>query len=385
MPLYAILSLTWGKDEISFQDIQEIQRGDTAPTRRAEYSKIASIRAVAAAHGFDYVWIDTCCIDKMSSAELSEAINSMFRWYQESTMCYAHLADVESSGPGLFADLPSADRIAIYHELAASRWFTRGWTLQELIAPPMMIFLNSAGEEIGTKPHLGPVISKITRIPEVILQGADLETASIAQCMSWAAHRKTTRPEDIAYCLMGLFGISMPMLYGEGQMAFIRLQEEIIKVSSDHTIFAWGNRIQHIDSHSVASEPLGLLARSPNDFESCHDVLPLNVVDSEANLSGIITVSNKGIHLELCLINNSGDNTHPQIAVLSCTFHSRRWGEWCPPQLMGIFVKEVPGTGDYFERRSSHLLHVDYYPHLPPSASDAAARRICVRREYRRL
>ncbi|KAK0642137.1 heterokaryon incompatibility protein-domain-containing protein, partial [Cercophora newfieldiana] len=231
IPLYAVLSHTWEKDEISFQDIQAIQRGDTAATRKPEYHKIAMTRAVAAAHGFDYVWIDTCCIDKMSSAELSEAINSMYRWYQEAAMCYAHLTDVT----------------AVNKELAASRWFTRGWTLQELIAPSMMVFLNTAWEEIGTKSDLGPVISKITRIPEAILQGAaDLETASIAQRMSWAANRKTTRPEDIAYCLMGLFGVNMPMLYGEGEKAFIRLQEEIMKISSDHTLFAWGNRIQHI-------------------------------------------------------------------------------------------------------------------------------------------
>ena len=163
---------------------------------------------------------DLCCIDKTSSAELSEAINSMYRWYQESGVCYAYLADVP---PNAFSK---------------SRWFTRGWTLQELIAPSTVIFLDQKWQEIGTKSSLQRVISEITGIPTDILLGGDLEDASIAQRMSWASKRETTRVEDAAYCLMGIFSIHMPMLYGEGERAFIRLQEEIMRVSDDHSLFA---------------------------------------------------------------------------------------------------------------------------------------------------
>src|SRR5580700_5948612 len=243
IPIYAILSHTWGESEITFQDIQ----GDNAE-KKVEYEKIRNTCNMAAAHGFDYVWIDTCCIDKTSSAELSEAINSMYRWYQDSGVCYAYLADV----PPNAVDHRTG---AISPEFSKSRWFTRGWTLQELIAPSTVIFLDQKWQEIGTKSSLQRMISKITKIPTEILLGADLEGASVAQRMSWASKRKTTRVEDLAYCLMGMFGINMPLLYGEGERAFTRLQEEIIKVSDDYSLFAW-----KFENHS------GLLATSPSAF-----------------------------------------------------------------------------------------------------------------------
>ncbi|KAH8663075.1 heterokaryon incompatibility protein-domain-containing protein [Tricladium varicosporioides] len=220
IPLYAILSHKWGKSEITFQDIES----DSAE-EKVEYEKVRKTCSRAKADGFDYVWIDTCCIDKTSSAELSEAINSMYQWYQESGVCYVYLADVPSN--------------ATNNEFATSTWFTRGWTLQELIAPSTVIFLDQKWQKIGTKSSRQRIISEITGIPANILLGGDLESASVAQKMSWASKRETKRVEDIAYCLMGIFGINMPMLYGEGERAFIRLQEEIIKVSDDHSLFAW--------------------------------------------------------------------------------------------------------------------------------------------------
>src|SRR3984885_15797145 len=226
IPLYAILSHTWGESEITFQDIE----GDAE--EKVGYEKVRETCSRAAADGFDYVWIDTCCIDKTSSAELSEAINSMYRWYQESGVCYAYLADV----PPNAVDYQTG---TIGPEFSKSRWFTRGWTLQELIAPSTVIILDQKWQEIGTKSSLQRVISEITGIPTNILLGGDLEDASIAQRMSWASKRKTTRIEDLAYCLMGIFGINMPLLYGEGERAFTRLQEEIMKVSDDHSLFAW--------------------------------------------------------------------------------------------------------------------------------------------------
>ena len=164
---------------------------------------------MAAADGFHYIWIDTCCIDKASSAELSEAINSTYRWYHESGVCYAYLADVPPN--------------AVDNEFAKSRWFTRGWTLQELIAPLTVIFLNKEWQKIGIKSSRQRIISEVTGIPANILLGGDLERASIAQKISWASKREITRIEDIAYCLMGIFSINMPMLYGEGERVFIRL------------------------------------------------------------------------------------------------------------------------------------------------------------------
>jgi hypothetical protein len=211
IPLYAILSHTWRKFEITFQDIEG---GDVE--QKEEYEKVRKTCSMAADHGFDYVWIDTCCIDKTSSAELSEVLNSMYRWYKEAEKCYVYLADVPRG---------TVDRLTgvVGDRFRKSRWFTRGWTLQELIAPSTIIFLNSEWQEIGTKSSLQWMISEITGIPSNILLGGDLESASIAQRMSWASKRETTRVEDLAYCLMGIFGVNMPMLYGEGERAFIRL------------------------------------------------------------------------------------------------------------------------------------------------------------------
>jgi hypothetical protein len=274
IPLYAILSHTWGESEITFQDIE----GDDAE-EKVGYEKVRETCSRAAADGFDYVWIDTCCIDKTSSAALSEAINSMYRWYQESGVCYAYLADV----PPNAVDHRTG---AIGPEFSKSRWFTRGWTLQELIAPSTVIILDQKWQEIGTKLSLQRVISEITGIPTNILLGGDLEDASIAQRMSWASKRKTTRIEDLAYCLMGIFGINMPLLYGEGERAFTRLQEEIMKVSDDHSLFAW-----------KSSEKYGgLLATSPAAFFNSGEIIPFN---PSSTLSGAITVNNKGIHLKL--------------------------------------------------------------------------------------
>ncbi|KAF2489721.1 HET-domain-containing protein [Lophium mytilinum] len=254
-PQYAILSHTWGADEVTFQDLQShgITRGEE------RYSKIEGCCKVAAADGFDLVWIDTCCIDKTSSSELSEAINSMYHWYQEAEVCYAYLADV----------LCPDDLAFPIEGFSNSRWFTRGWTLQELIAPSTVVFFSSDWQEIGTKGNLPDLISKITGIHPTILMGESPETVSVAQRMSWASKRKTTRIEDLAYCLMGLFGINMPMLYGEGEQSFIRLEEEIMKITDDHSIFAW--RTSYMAPHDG-----GILATSPKFFADSGNLISLS-------------------------------------------------------------------------------------------------------------
>ena len=199
-------------------------------TVRWDVKKIQFSCAQAAKDGYGYIWVDTCCIDKSSSAELSEAINSMYKWYQNAEKCYAYLADVPT-GADLWPKQSSFRR---------SRWFTRGWTLQELIAPSNLIFYSAEWLYLGTRYVLSSLLTEITGVDYTILAGArGIENASIAKKMSWASNRVTTRVEDIAYCLMGLFAVNMPMLYGEGDRAFIRLQEEIIKNSDDQSLFAW--------------------------------------------------------------------------------------------------------------------------------------------------
>ena len=169
----------------------------------------------------------SCCIDKTSSAELSEAINSMFRWYSRSKVCYAYLIDVPYDG---FDD-----------SLPKSCWFTRGWTLQELLAPSSVVFYSAEWTRIGDGEALISVLRNVTRIDEgILLRTKSLGRVSVAEKMSWAATRETTRAEDMAYCLLGIFDINMPLLYGEGKRAFQRLQEEILRNSQDQSLFAWG-------------------------------------------------------------------------------------------------------------------------------------------------
>ncbi|KAH8819884.1 heterokaryon incompatibility protein-domain-containing protein [Xylogone sp. PMI_703] len=251
-PPYAILSHTWDEEEVSFK---EIFGGPSEQTKRKRgYEKIEKTCEIAAQNGFKYAWVDTCCIDKSSSAELSEAINSMFQWYTQSEICYAYLPDLHPE-------------VSLKEGLSKCRWVTRGWTLQELIAPAEVVFYDSTWRAL----HL--VSEKITGIPtEYLTHEKDIRSATVAERMSWASGRQTTRAEDMAYCLLGLFDINMPMLYGEGQMAFLRLQEEVIKKTNDLSLFAWTSPYQ--SAGSILPEPLcGIFAPSPSSFESCHGLL----------------------------------------------------------------------------------------------------------------
>ncbi|CZR70205.1 uncharacterized protein PAC_20106 [Phialocephala subalpina] len=253
IPPYAILSHTWGTEEVSYSDHLSHQSES-----KEGHQKILRCCEVAESEGFQYVWIDTCCIDKSSSAELSEAINSMFQWYRDAGICYAYLSDVNSS------EDPSKNRSSFRE----SRWFTRGWTLQELLAPKELVFLGSDWVEIGTKRSLCDTVSDITRISKKALQECRWSEYSAAQKMSWAAGRNTTRLEDEAYCLMGLFDVNMPLLYGEGRKAFSRLQQEILKISDDPSIFAWSYPLE-MHSHTQMS---GLFAPSPEYFKNSSQI-----------------------------------------------------------------------------------------------------------------
>jgi hypothetical protein len=235
---YAILSHTWEREEVSLQAF-----GTDDSRSLLGWKKIEKSCELARAEGWEYIWIDTCCIDKTSSAELSEAINSMFNWYKQASVCYVFMADVTCS----HNDFNSS-------EFRESRWFTRGWTLQELIAPTHLVFLNNDWQELGTRTSLSLQVERATGISYSNL--LHFEECSVATRMSWAAYRSTTRIEDQAYCLLGVFGINMPLIYGEGENAFLRLQQEIIRTSDDETVFAWNPPNEGSDSALLATTPL---------------------------------------------------------------------------------------------------------------------------------
>ena len=223
VPAYAILSHTWGEEEVIFQDMEDGADMSKA-VRKAGWKKIQFCARQAAADGLQYFWIDTCCIDKRNAVELSAAINSMFRWYQNAARCYVYLPDVSKAN--------SADDERAWKEaFKKSRWFTRGWTLQELIAPKLVDFFGSEGERLGSKLLLESEINEITGIAKNALRNYALSGFSIEERRSWGKCRNTTIEEDEAYCLLGIFDVSMSLIYGERRdRAFRRLEEEIHKL-----------------------------------------------------------------------------------------------------------------------------------------------------------
>ena len=348
-PKYAILSHTWQEKEVTYQDIKL-----AVAEKMMGYEKVQMACSVASARGFEYIWLDTCCIDKTSSAELSEAINSMYRWYEGAEECFAFLADVDCNAPFTISHL----------HLNGSTWFKRGWTLQELIAPAHVTFFNRKWQAIGTKDELKHQISTVTGIPVNILSGDSLDSASIAQIMSWASKRDTTRVEDVAYCLMGLFDINMPLLYGEGEKAFIRLQEEIMKQSDDYSLFAWRS---DSDPDQPSDHSGGrLLASSPAAFANSGNVVRLSQLRYLHTPYTPLTVSNKGIHLTLPVVQADGNTW---FALLNCTEDGK--GGHC----IALRVEALTLAGDYFTVQSDRLMLLEI------SSLNRSLKSICVKRE----
>lgn len=250
----AILSHTWAKEEVTFRDMRK-SKNRVSAEQKAGFVKIQQTCNLALQDGPKYAWVDSCCIDKSSSAELSEAINSMYMWYRNSAVCYTHLEDAS----GLKVD----PRASAKDDFNSCRWFTRGWTLQELVASENLRFYSRDWKYIGAKDDLIERISTITGIHQSVLcNDGSAKGISIAQKMHWASRRITTRIEDQAYCLMGIFGVHMPLLYGEEPRAFHRRQLEIIKVSTDDSIFAFQR----------SSGLGGALAHQPSDFKASGEI-----------------------------------------------------------------------------------------------------------------
>ncbi|KAL9625300.1 MAG: hypothetical protein Q9160_000702 [Pyrenula sp. 1 TL-2023] len=325
VPPYAILSHRWEDEEISYEEM--ILASPTVRKRRG-YLKILAFCRAAWSHGLSHGWVDTCCINKANSTELAEAISSMFAWYSKAAVCFGYLSDIQ-----LKAVPYEYDTL-----LASSVWFERGWTLQELIAPAEMHFYDRDWALIGTKQQLEGLLAQITGIDKSVLGGASPQKCTIAQRMSWAANRKTSRAEDRAYSLIGIFDVSLPMIYGEGNKAFIRLQEEIIKHSDDHSIFAWSIGLPD-DSHHGRC---GLLAPSPSSFAYCQDV----VRAGSNNSSKAFTVTNKGLSIELPTIPWSMGT---YLAILDCSKISH------PSKRLAILLERLSSAGQFARVRSGRM------------------------------
>ena len=288
---YAILSHRWiDPTEVDYEEIVDLAKMDRQEQDevrgRLGYKKLVDTCKQAKNDGYKWVWVDTCCIDRRSSAELSEAINSMYRWYANAGICYAYLHDVGGSS------FSTKDNAKYPESNGWPEWFSRGWTLQEMIAPRNLQFFNNNWQPIGDKEGLARDLRRITGVPEDILtDGLEGNHPCVAQIISWAAQRTTTRVEDRAYSLMGLLDVNMPMLYGEGKKAFWRLQLEVIRSSNDQSIFAWGFWSSSVRIGSI-------LAGDPSDFEHCSEVVLMNrdeFIKELPELSSTINADNFGV------------------------------------------------------------------------------------------
>lgn len=328
IPPYAILSHTWGTDEHTFQDVTQQPLEEIR--RRGAFYKVQECCAQARKNGYDYVWIDTCCIDKTSSAELSEAINSMSKWYQQASICYAFLVDFDTTLSHTFTEDSSGRSVRLESSdtsFFSSRWFTRGWTLQELIAPRYVSFFDKWWINFGSRDeHLLDRICQRTGIwPQLFHEsrcsclktypgppvrdgvcrqclGLDalpqtLESFTVSVKMSWASSRVTSRKEDSAYCLLGLFNLNMPMLYGEGEKVFLRLHEAIVRQAKDQSILLWRDELYQASigripgclapSSSIFKEPVHIVGRRGFkrmnrifDIDFMNSITPIELTDT---------------------------------------------------------------------------------------------------------
>jgi hypothetical protein len=222
-PPYAILSHTWTEG----QEVTHNEVVTGGGKKKTGYDKLRFCAEQAATDGYQYFWIDTCCINKADPVELSTAINSMYRWYQRAAKCYVYLSDVSVPVEVVNAQ---AFPITWTETFRQSRWFTRGWTLQELLAPPHVEFFSKEGRLLGSRISLEQEIHQVTTIPVRVLRGQSVAEYSVKERMRWAATRTTTLKEDKVYCLLGIFGVFLPLIYGEGEeYATQRLEEEIAR------------------------------------------------------------------------------------------------------------------------------------------------------------
>ncbi|KAM0558118.1 hypothetical protein ACHAPJ_005285 [Fusarium lateritium] len=347
LPAYVILSHTWGKGEVTFQEFRSwLPFYKWKPGAQ----KILKTCELARSRGFRYVWIDTCCIDKTNSVELAEAINSMFEWYASAAECYVYLQDLT----------PDAQT----HSLKYSRWFSRGWTLQELLATDDLIFFDQNWHQRGTKHELAALIENVTGISQQILRDKHLlSQVPVSHKMSWAAYRQTTRPEDIAYCLIGIFDVKMAFIYGEGrQNAFFRLQEEIIRRTNDMSIFAW-------QSISVDDKYRGVLASGPEEFVNgslyqqarpAHDTPEFTMTNKGVRINAGLQYTDNG-DIVLCLHHSKGQEDYGLVGIYLRAYSSGTYARIRPYELAAI---EKPDQGRLAQR------------YLNPSISVATERKL---------
>ncbi|KAF9483336.1 hypothetical protein BDN70DRAFT_918535 [Pholiota conissans] len=272
---YAILSHTWlcSSPEVTYDD----WRNGNLDLSHEGYKKLVNFCNVAEAdYGLTFGWMDTVCIDKSSSSELDESIRSMYKWYRNATICITYLEGTSAT-----------------ENMASDRWFTRGWTLQELIAPRRLKFYNCNWKKLlpadiksdKSEKDIRKIIWQATGILPDHLDPSTISHISISNKLRWAAKRQVTRGEDTAYSLMGLFGVNMSIAYGEGVgRAFSRLLNEILITTSNQGIvdvfnFGGGHVLEgySMSGKLLPASPKPYLFRSDFQYSTGPLIEPLTI------------------------------------------------------------------------------------------------------------
>ncbi|CAO2649225.1 Nn.00g066100.m01.CDS01 [Neocucurbitaria sp. VM-36] len=342
VPPYMILSHRWREEEVLFADMTGPDL--TVAQKKKGYAKLERSCRMALQQKLEYAWIDTCCIDKSSSAELSEAINSMYSYYADAEVCFAFLDDVGELS-----------------HLEKSVWFKRGWTLQELIAPQDLYFYSTTWRTLGSKNSLCSNVATASGISVSVLKDRDeLRDICGSEKMSWASRRSTTRPEDEAYSLMGLFGVNMPPLYGEGrQRAFRRLQLEIMQVTPDQTLFTW-------HSNTTTGDMLAPTVAHFVDGDRCERAeydsrIDYPFADGEFSKPDH-NMTNFGLHIQLPMWKLPDHYGELYLVLFSCKLKDTSW-------YLGAYLQSV--QSGHFRKFHRHALNGSITCLIPAHASIA--------------
>ncbi|KAF1939818.1 HET-domain-containing protein [Clathrospora elynae] len=308
IPPYAILSHRWGEDaeEVTFEDLVQ-----NVGKNKPGYKKIRFCGEQAKRDSLQYFWIDTCCINKVNKAEHSLAIQSMFCWYRNAARCYVYLSDVATSSLGTEREAgPPLWNSAFWK----SKWFTRGWTLQELLAPSLVDFFSQDWTKLGDKISLTQEIHKLTGIPRLALEGAPLSQFSVDERLRWKGDRETKREEDAWYSLLGIFDVRIAPAYSEGATsAFKRLMEEIHKlercIQDIYTTDLRDDKKRVEDTKGGLLADLYLWVLNNNTFKKWKQ-------DLDSRLLWVKGDPGKGKTMLLCGIINKLYNSMPKTALL---------------------------------------------------------------------
>ncbi|KAG0701553.1 heterokaryon incompatibility protein-domain-containing protein [Suillus ampliporus] len=290
---YATLSHRWGEGESAYGTFEEMKE---AKLKTPGFKKLKTFCEKVKEYDVEFAWSDTCCIDKSSSAELDESIRSMFKWYRNSDVCIVHLAQSET-----------------VKDILDDEWTERGWTLQELLAPNHIKFFNKHWKPMtrhdnDKDPDTGSATSdvlktltKATGVPQSEIRDFDPEAFKVDERMKWAAKRKTTRVEDAAYSLMGIFDVSLQIAYGEGgDRAFGRLIEAIM-LAGDPSVLNWkGEAAESPNSHAIPRSPQCFVG--DRNLDLTYERLEMTMTSLGLRVPLVI------FPLDLCSTGSTGDN-----------------------------------------------------------------------------